>query len=424
MNYTEFLAHIYQKYSGNVKLELNRMEGVLEDMDQPQQKLRGLHVAGTNGKGSTCASLEALLLSHDVSTGLNTSPHLMDYTERFRVKGRDIDFETILAMYHKYETIFDKWDASFFEITTAIAFQLFVDVGLDTAIMEVGLGGRLDATNLFTPDVCAITTIGLDHVKTLGPSLDLIAREKAGIIKPGIPVVIGDIEALPLKVITDVAESENAPYYVLGRDFSFQARDIKLNGLTFDYHFGDYEYRNLEARLIGAHQLNNLAIALTVFHLYAKCRGFIMDEERIRQGLLNIHWQGRMQIVCQAPLSIVDGAHNVQGIKALRENVRKLFQGKRILFVLSILADKDYKEMIRIICEFASVLYISQNTSDRAATIEQQALEVQKNKVPFVTAESVKDGYQQATRDAGSEDLILAGGSLYTVAEILNIFRC
>ena len=153
MLYQEFLDHIFQKYSANVKLELTRMQNLLEAMGNPQNSLRGLHIAGTNGKGSVCATLEALALAHNLTVGLNTSPHLINYTERFRINGKDLPFETILDIYLRYENLFEKYEASFFEITTAIAFQAFKEAKLNTVIIEVGLGGRLYATNLFTPDI-------------------------------------------------------------------------------------------------------------------------------------------------------------------------------------------------------------------------------------------------------------------------------
>ncbi|HRX76959.1 MAG TPA: Mur ligase family protein, partial [Candidatus Cloacimonadota bacterium] len=216
MQYQEFLDHIYQRYSGNVKLELGRMEGLLKDMGSPQDKLRGFHVAGTNGKGSVCAALEALALAHNCRTGLNTSPHLINYTERFRLDGKEVDIESILKLFNEFEELFNKWEASFFEITTAIAFMLFARACPDVAVMEVGLGGRLDATNLFYPDVTAISTIGLDHIKTLGNNLEIIASEKAGIIKAHTPLVLGDIEESPLYVILEKALAKAAPVYQFG----------------------------------------------------------------------------------------------------------------------------------------------------------------------------------------------------------------
>ena len=421
MQYREFLDHIYRKYSGNVKLELDRMVHVLAEMGSPQQKLHGFHVGGTNGKGSVCATLEALALGLGQHTGLNTSPHLIDYTERFRIDGKDLPFEQILAAFHQYEPIFEKWDASFFEITTAIAFAIFAREKVETAVIEVGLGGRLDATNLWNPDVAAITTIGLDHIKTLGGTLELIAVEKAGIIKAGLPLVLGDIEASPLQIIMDVAREKGAPVYLYGRDYKVSNQELSPDGLSFDYQFGDLHYKGIKSNLLGQHQANNISTALTAFILYLEKLGLAPDEAIIRKALLKINWRGRMQLVHTSPTVIVDGAHNVQGITALVQSLDKMFPGVKPKFILSILADKNYSEMVHLICANASMIYIAQNESDRAATVEEQAREVALHNVPYQTASSVKAAYELALSQSGPSDLIIGGGSLYTVGEILGV---
>ncbi len=423
MQYQEFLDHIYQRYSGNVKLELNRMSGLLKDMGSPQDSLRGFHIAGTNGKGSVCATLEALCLASGWRTGLNTSPHLINYTERFRVDGKEVSIEAIMAEFHSMEALFEKWDASFFEITTAIAFSLFQKAGLDVAVMEVGLGGRLDATNLFTPDVGVITTIGLDHVKTLGGTVELIAAEKAGIIKDNLPLVVGEIEASPLKVIMDAAEVKNAPVYLYGRDWKVFLRDDSTAGICFDYRFGGYYFGALRANLMGEHQGHNLGAAITAYILYCQKHQLPVDEDTIRGGISSINWAGRMQVLSQKPLIIVDGAHNVHGVTALTKTLNKVFPSKKLIYVLSILADKDYSEMIRLFCCKAKQIYVAQNKSDRAASAAAQKEAVARYEVPVCACSSVAEALKTAIENAGEADVIVAGGSLYTVGEVISAFR-
>lgn len=420
MLYKEFLEHIYQKYSGNVKLELDRMVGLLQEMAHPERSFGGMHVAGTNGKGSVCATLEALCLAYDLRTGLNTSPHLIDYTERFRINGKDLDFETVLGVFEEHEELFERWDASFFEITTTIAFELFRRSQIQSAIIEVGLGGRLDATNLFTPDVAAITTIGLDHIKTLGGTVEKIAAEKAGIIKAGIPVVIGRIPESPLKIITDIAVERKAPYYLAEVDFKTKIVSNGIEGIVFDYSFGDYSFKALNANLIGEHQATNISIALTTFILYCQKSGINISEARIREALQKINWRGRMQLIGRKPYVLVDGAHNMQGIEALVSNLKSIFPGKKFRFVFSILADKDYAHMLAAIYPLAEMIYIAQNSSDRAATIEQQARAIEEQGALCISASNVKEAYQMAVSEATEEDILICGGSLYTVGEILN----
>lgn len=423
MQYQEFLDHIYRKYSGNVKLELDRMSNLLTDMGSPQNSLRGFHIGGTNGKGSVCATLESLCLVHGLSTGLNTSPHLIDYGERFRVNGRELPFQQILSTFHRLESLFEKWDASFFEITTAIAFQSFKEASLHSSVIEVGLGGRLDATNLFKPDVAAITTIGLDHVKTLGGTLELIAAEKAGIIKPSVPLILGKMEASPLRIITRKAKEQNAAVFIPGRDYDYRVTACRVTGLQFEYRFGHHVYHNLATNLIGEHQAGNLALALTAFFVYARARGIKVSAGKVRQALKNVNWCGRMQVLSTNPVIIADGAHNVQGVQAMLKTLRRIWPQRRFRFLISILADKNFSEMLRLICSRAEKIYIAQNESDRAATVAEQAAEVAKHGVDYVTAESVADAFSKAKHELKPNDILICGGSLHTVGEVLNCSR-
>ncbi|MCB5267207.1 MAG: bifunctional folylpolyglutamate synthase/dihydrofolate synthase [Candidatus Cloacimonetes bacterium] len=423
MQYQEFLDHIYQRYSGNVKLELGRMEGLLKDMGSPQDALKGFHVAGTNGKGSVCATLEALCLAHSMRTGLNTSPHLINYTERFRIDGHEVSIDAIMQEFHQHEELFNKWDASFFEITTAIAFSLFSKARLDIAVMEVGLGGRLDATNLFTPDVAVITTIGLDHIKTLGGTVELIAAEKAGIIKEALPLVLGDIEESPLRIITEAAKAKSAPCYMYGRDWRVSIREDNTAGISFDYLFGGFVFCSLKSNLMGEHQAVNLGAAITAYILYCQKHQLPIMEDTIRKGLASINWAGRMQVLSQKPMIIVDGAHNVHGVKALVRTLEKVFPHQKLIFVISILADKDYSEMIHLFCSKADRIFVAQNQSDRAATAEAQVQAVQKYGAEATSCESVAAALTEALKVAGKDGVIVAGGSLYTVGEVISAFR-
>jgi dihydrofolate synthase/folylpolyglutamate synthase len=420
MNYKEFLEYIYQRYSGNVKLGLDRTQGILADMGNPQNSLHGIHVAGTNGKGSVCATTEALALAHSRHTGLNTSPHLIDYCERFRIDGQNAQFSEILRIFHQFEDIFTKWDASFFEITTAIAFQMLAEKQVQTAIIEVGLGGRLDATNLFTPEVSVITTIGLDHVKTLGNTVEKIAFEKAGIIKENIPVVLGKIDASPLQVILEQAKAKQADVVLFGKDYLVSNVRLTCEGTFFDYQYGEYTFNNLQSNLLGLHQANNISTALTAFLIYCQKVGLVPDEPLIRFGLRNINWMGRMQVLRNEPTVIVDGAHNLQGVETFTKSLKTMFPDRKLLIVVSILEDKDYKHMLRAFAPLAKCFYISKNESDRAAEIDAQVRVVDTIGCEYKTALSVREAYLAALLDATPEDIIIGAGSLYTVAEIIQ----
>lgn len=420
MDYREFLDLIYQRYSANIKLNLDRIIDLATDLGSPQNKLSGFHVGGTNGKGSVCATLEALSLAHGFSTGLNTSPHLVNYKERFRIDGKEPEIQILLDLFLKYQPLFDKHEASFFEISTALAFIQFAQKPVDVSIFEVGLGGRLDATNVFTPDVAAITTIGLDHVKTLGNSVELIAAEKAGIIKSGISLVLGNIVPPALEVILQVAEQKQVPTYRYGVDILSKSQASDIQGITFDFAFQDYQFKSLHANLLGDHQVTNISTALACFILYSQIKGFEVKEAAVRQAIEQINWRGRMQVLSSEPPIILDGAHNMEGVRALVDTMDRIFPAVKPRFMISILADKDFSGMIELICSRASHIYVAQNQSDRAATVEELVAEINKYPVKVSSAASVAEAYDMARHDMQEGDVLVCGGSLFTVGEVLN----
>ncbi|OQY38125.1 MAG: hypothetical protein B6226_04110, partial [Candidatus Cloacimonetes bacterium 4572_65] len=355
MDYQEFLDKLYQRYSGNVKLGLQRMFEILKEMDSPNLKMKGFHIAGTNGKGSTCAMLEALSLGNNLTTGLNTSPHLVNYTERFRINGKNITFEEIYNYYKEWEITFLKTEASFFEITTAIAFKLFFDKKVDTAIFEVGLGGRLDGTNPFIPTVSAITSISIDHKKSLGDNIPQIAFEKAGIIKKDIPVVLGKLTDEALEVIIKIADERGTTAYCYQEDYFVENIRLNDNGTLFDYRLPseDITMKDVSVNLLGEHQAFNCGVALTSFILYLKLTKQEINLERIKESLNQVNWSGRMQIISRDPVTIIDGAHNDAGMEFLIKNMKAIFPKRRISFVLGILRDKPFREMLTMTSEIA-----------------------------------------------------------------------
>jgi dihydrofolate synthase/folylpolyglutamate synthase len=420
MEYREFLDLIYRRYSANIKLSLDRIVELAAELGSPQNKLSGFHVGGTNGKGSVCATLEALCLAHGFSTGLNTSPHLINYKERFRIDGKEPEIQTLLDLFLQYQPLFDKYQASFFEISTALAFIQFAQKPVDVSIFEVGLGGRLDATNVFTPEVAAITTIGLDHIKTLGNSVKLIAAEKAGIIKSGISLVLGKIVPPALDVILQVAEQKKVPTYRYGVDIIGKSQASDIGGITFDFAFRDHQFKGLHANLLGDHQVTNISTALACFILYSQIKGFEVKEEAVRHAIDHINWRGRMQVLSSKPPIILDGAHNMEGMKALVDTLDRVFPNVKPRFMISILADKDFSGMIELICSRASHVYVAKNQSDRAATVEDLVSEIGKYPVKVSSAPSVAEAYEMARRDMRDDDVLVCGGSLFTVGEVLN----
>lgn len=420
MNYKQFLDYIYQRHSGNVKLGLERMINILEEMGNPNLKMQGFHVAGTNGKGSTSAMLESLCRVYDLSTGLNTSPHLVDYRERIRVNKNDIKLEQLIDLYKKWKDVFEKNEASFFEITTAMAFAHFYEKKVDTAIFEVGLGGRLDGTNPFKSSVGIITSVSYDHTKSLGSELSQIAYEKAGIIKENTPFVIGKMDSVPREVILKIAKERNAPVLLFDRDFKVDNVHTDAEGTHFDYISNELTIKGINTNLIGIHQAYNASLAITAFIIYLNQRGFEVKENLIRSALKNVIWQGRMQMIGRNPYTFLDGAHNEEGVDSLVKTLIQLFPNKKIIAVIAILRDKNLEKIIENICSIAHKIYIAKNQSTRAAELTEQAEFVEKAGGNYQIIENVVDAFVQARKDANEDDVIIISGSLYTISEILK----
>lgn len=421
MEYKEFLERLYQRYSGNIKLGLQRMHEILADMDNPHTKLQGFHIAGTNGKGSTCAILEALCLTNNFSTGLNTSPHLVNYTERFRINGTNLSYDTIYTKYKEWEGTFNRTDASFFEITTAIAFAIFIENKVDTSIFEVGLGGRLDGTNPFLSTVTGITSISIDHRKTLGDGIDLIAAEKAGIIKQNTPLVISKLPPTALEIIVKVAKEKFAPTYIYDKDYFITNVRVGDKGTVFDYSFPeqDIEIKDLSVNLLGKHQALNAGVAITSFILYLQIRGITLDLKKLREGLTKVSWSGRMQIINYDPLTILDGAHNDAGMEFLVDNINTIFPNRKKRFVLGVLQDKTFKDMLTMAAKMEPKFYLCQSNSQRAASVELLAEVAGKLNLEYEMIPDVFTAYEKAKADSDKDDIIIIGGSLYTISEVL-----
>ena len=420
MKYQEFLDYIFQRHSGNVKLGLERMQNILKSMGSPNKNLLGIHIAGTNGKGSTAAMCEALSIQYGMKTGLNTSPHLVDYRERIRLNGINIELEELISTYKKWESVLEENEASFFEITTAMAFDIFYANKLDNAIFEVGLGGRLDGTNPFASTVSVITTISFDHTKSLGDTIEKIAFEKAGIIKKNTPLILGNITEEAKKVIKKRASKFNAPILEYGRDFSISNIRVNELGTSFNYQSHELNLENITVNLLGKHQACNAATAISAFIMFLHKTNRKINEQKIYDALANVNWQGRMQIISQKPIVIIDGAHNEEGIRALRDNLTEIFPNKKIYFVLAILRDKNLGNIIKKICSISYKIYITKNKSARAAEIEDQVEFVKLHDKPFEIHEDVTAAAKKAISDANEDDIVMISGSLYTISEVIK----
>ena len=431
------IAYINEPRWQQVRPGLERITDLLDRMGRPQDRLRFVHVAGTNGKGSTCAYLASILQEAGYRTGLFTSPYIIEFEERIRVDGANIPLEdlrevTLFVREHAQAmaSAIDEHPTEF-ELMTAVAFEYFARSGCDIVVCEVGLGGRLDSTNVIAaPEACVITRIGLDHTDFLGDTPAAVASEKAGIIKPSSPVVVYPQDTPEAEAaIREKASACGCPVYA--PDFANLAVGAVVDGLrTFTY-----EGREYRTRLLGSYQPFNAVMAVEAAravnaHAHAN---FAISEEAIARGIESTVWPGRFEVVeagsgCAA--IVVDGGHNPQGADVLAESLADVFPDKRIVFLMSVLADKDYRAMIRAVAPrgIAWVCVTSPNVAralsgdDLAKAVREECARVcTVSPVSVEVADSFAAGVKRAKELAGVDGVVCAWGSLYSLAELKRV---
>ena len=428
MNYEEALNWIHGLYRFGASLGLERVTKLMELLGNPQQKFRTIHVAGTNGKGSTSAFLAKILEAEGYRVGLYTSPYIEAFTNRMAINGKDISEDYLVKLVEEVKGAVEELAASpigqptEFEVVTALAFTYFAQAAPDWVVVEVGLGGRLDATNVITPDVTVINNIALDHTETLGDSVAAIAAEKAGIIKPGIPVVTGAQKEEALTVIREVAESKQAPMYTLDVDFAQQVSALTLDGLTFNYSSPQHQLHDLQIKLLGRHQARNASLAIAARELMP----IPFNEQAVREGLLQTAWPGRLEIFSRAPLVLVDGAHNPDGVLALRAALEELLQGRKLHLVLGVLGDKAVDEIVGVIVPLATAeVIVTTPNNPRAADPHVLAEIVKKycHNIPVKVVEAIPDAVAEAVAATKADEALCISGSLYTISEAREVLK-
>lgn len=410
-----------------MKLGLDNTYRLLAAVGDPHRQLRCIHVAGTNGKGSVCALLTGALVAAGLRTGLTISPHLANVRERFQVDGvaiSEAEFTALTAeMVERAAALFAPergHTPTYFEFATVLAFLYFVRRQVDVAVVEVGLGGRLDSTNVITPLVSVITTIDLDHMHFLGDTRAAIAGEKAGIIKPGVPVVCGEADAEPLGPITAVAAAQHAPLHRVGVDFAgvdcadvsrsdafLQRNTVRWQGTT----------RTCTTRLLGRHQLNNLAVAHATLHV-AAAQGLPLDLERAAAGFSTVVWPGRLQLMPDGV--VIDGSHNAAGMRPTAQTLQARYPGRRYTVLFGALQGKTWQGMLDALAPIVDRIHLVRVPNDRAEdpVVERAYLE---QHWPGLYASTVP------TPRAGLALLRASGcglvtGSLYLAGDILGIY--
>jgi len=400
---------------------LARVEELLSQIGDPHRAYPSVHIAGTKGKGSTTAMIESILRAAGFRTGMYTSPHLHTFRERIQIEGAPISEEEVSAHMEELIPILkERPEVTVFEIITALAMKAFRARGVEWGVFEVGMGGRLDATNVLLPEVAVITSISLDHVNVLGHTLDAIAREKAGIIKEGRPVVSAPQRPEALEVIERTAHERHAPLILSGRDWQwrYEGTDGSRQWLTIWRRGSEHapEYPHVELPLLGAHQLENACNAIAAIEILRE-RGVPIGQEAVRQGLRDVRWPGRLEVLGRAPLVVLDGAHNGYSMQRLMEAIDAYLPHRRLFIVFGAGVTHNPAELLAKIAPRAEGLFITRSRHPKAAPLETLAAIAQDMGHLFGTFEPVSAALEAACAMAQAEDMILVTGSLFVVAE-------
>ncbi len=420
----DYLHHL-EKYG--MVFGLKNIRAILSTIGDPHHSFRSIHIAGSNGKGSVAAMIHQILVDLDYSCGLYTSPHLQRFSERFKINNREITEEELLK--HAQHVLYGikrrniQEGFTYFDFTTAMAFDYFAQKGVEVAVIEAGLGGRLDSTNILKPEISVITPISLEHTQVLGNTLREIAAEKAGIIKPSIPVVIGKQVPEALKVLLEKAAALNAPSYVFGRDFS-----ISIHRDTFDYRQGTRVLPRLRTSLMGDHQKENAATAIATLYIL-KGLDPLQLERFLPESLLHVRWPGRGEIFKNTKdptiRLMLDGAHNPGGAETLERALTTL-KFNRLHIMVGILADKDVERIVDRLLSHANHVIAVTPRNERAPDISTFAKRIRPFLLPAARldlAPSIEKAFPMATNSLGRGDLLLITGSLYTVGEARNLIE-
>jgi dihydrofolate synthase/folylpolyglutamate synthase len=424
MGYSELVQWMFNLERFGIKLGLENMTEYLSRIENPHKSFRSVHVTGTNGKGSVCAFLASILEQSGLKVGLYTSPHLVDFRERIRIDGRMISEDDVVRLGNELRATMEgmaeesgEQQLTFFEFTTGLAFKYFSEQCVDIAVVEVGMGGRLDATNVISPEVSAITRIGLEHTAYLGNTMEQVAREKAGIVKTGVPVVCSDRNSESLSVIRSACARKKATLSLMGKDFGAGNVVTRTDGTSFDYD-GLTRIPGLSTRLIGVHQAENAATAIAVTE-QMNAAGYSISETAVREGVAKTKLSGRLDIWSKDPLVILDGSHNPEGVRTTVSVLDSLGLTP-LTFVVACMDDKDGLGIIAGLAPYASRMVITEVKTGRSIKAAQLAILARQSFDGEVSVEeNVQDAMTSALSNATGEG-VCAIGSFYLVGDVMR----
>lgn len=414
-----------------MKPGLGRMQLLMEKLGNPERRLKFIHVAGTNGKGSTCAYLSSVLQACGYDVGMFTSPYLVRYTNRLQVNGADIEDDVLLRLVNDMKPIVDEIAATevgpptMFEISTALAILYFAKVAYpDYVVWETGLGGRLDSTNIVNPIVTVITNVGHDHMDILGDTLELVAAEKAGIIKAGVPVITAVEPAAIWSVIEQTAKAKKATLYSLGDQFTLTEVNSELDRQSFQFNGPFRPIPDLSITLNGEHQLKNAAVAVMTLEVLRQYSATIVDDVDLQNGLEGTKWPGRLEMVSQEPRILIDGAHNPEGAATLAAALQNVYSYKRLHMMLGMLATKNHTGYLRHILPLVDTLIITEanfhkkGDASLLAEIARGHLQEMNLEVDIVVERDWKQALTLLTNRTEQDDLAVVSGTLYLISDV------
>ncbi|WP_165002917.1 MULTISPECIES: folylpolyglutamate synthase/dihydrofolate synthase family protein [unclassified Enterococcus] len=427
MTIEEAIAWIHSRLPFGSRPGLDRINALLEVVGHPEQKVKTIHIAGTNGKGSTVAYLRTLLEEAGLTVGTFTSPYIESFNERISINGQGIPDQDLIQLVKKYQPLvghLDQFEAvagiTEFETLTVMAFDYFLAKEVDVAIIEVGLGGLLDSTNVAVPMLTGITTIGLDHTEILGETIEEIAAQKAGILKQGIPVVTGNIEQAALEVIKNTAKGKNARMYAYGEAYHVNYLHPAENwGEVFEFSNEAGKIPQITTPLLGQHQTENAGVAIQLYFVYCQLEKLPFREKDVLNGLKKSFWPGRMERLRREPLVILDGAHNTHAVKRLAQNLKKEFKDYHINILFSSLRTKNAESMLKELQKVPDV-HIYLTTFEHPKAIElSNVSNLANDKVSIVSLWQF--GLADILEKMTSEDALVVTGSLYFISEVRNL---
>jgi dihydrofolate synthase / folylpolyglutamate synthase len=419
--YQQSLDYLYSLEKFGMIFGLTQVERILNAIGNPHKDIQAVHIGGTNGKGSTAAMMSSILQKEGYRVGLYTSPHLIRFTERIKVNGKEIEEEEVAELAgwvrKEIEAVGITPPFTFFDFTTAMALHYFKQKWVDVAILEVGLGGRLDSTNVVDPLLSIITNIAKDHEEYLGNSILKIAREKAGIIKRGKPLITAAKQPQVLRLFSKFCEAKGSPYYRVGKEFRY----VRAEDEDFDYEGLNRKLWGVHLNLKGFHQVINATTALGAIEILEDL-GYRVSTDAMIDGLREVDWPGRLEMVSSSPRVILDGAHNPAGALALKESLEKEFEYQRLILLIGIMKDKDIESMLHLLAPRADHIILTKPHTDRATPPFLLKKALGQNGKKAEIAEDLKEAIERGLSLTQEEDLLCITGSLYTVGEARSYF--